>query len=104
MTENSDPFPEESHDLPEAVLLKLPPELARTLHQHSSQVGQSLANTILAILRSALELSASASEDNPLQPSPLQPSQPVRSIEERLNHLEAMLPRLETLEGKWMAF
>lgn len=103
MTENSDRFLEEPYnsDPPEAVLLELSPELSSLLHQRSLQLRQSPVEVILSVLRSALESPLVASNQFDL----LSPeSTTVRSIQDRLNQLEALLPRLEVLEGKWMAF
>jgi hypothetical protein len=100
MTENSEQFLAESHngDRTEAILLELPPGLARLLHQHRSQAGQSLAEAILAILQSALAQPAGTDSLNP------QSDSAIRLLEARLRDLESLLPRLERLEGKWIAF
>lgn len=109
MTENLDWFSHKDEDkqqdgsstLPEQlVMLELPPELATALQHYSQQLGQTQAEAISALLQSASGL---ASVSTPVSTSTAE-QQKWQSIETRLTQLEALIPRLEILEGKSSAF
>lgn len=98
---------------PTTVTLHLPADLTEMVQQHSQQVGQSPTEAILTLLRSALQLPLAGSGDSPAPSSPTYPTDPaapavspaiLRAIQSRLTQLEALLPRLEKLEGKSIAF
>lgn len=79
----------------QAVTLRLPGGLARAIQQRSQQWGKSPAEVILALLQSALDQSEPA--------APLPEGIKMDAIQTRLAALEALIPRLVQLEGKWMA-
>jgi DNA repair exonuclease SbcCD ATPase subunit len=84
----------------ETIMLELPPDLAQLLQQYSQRSGQPPAAVILAILKSALGRSATALDSG----KPDAALTTLHALEDRLAQLEALMPRLEVLEGKLLAF
>lgn len=83
------------------VTLQLPPDLVVALQQRIQQSGQSQAEVILALLRSACKLAATTDLEA-VAPAPVTPD--LQSLRARLTQLETLIPRLEVLEGKLIAF
>lgn len=118
MTENSDWFSQvdeaeehlaESTPTSEQILtLQLPPDLALALQRRCQQLGQTQAEVILALLRSAMQLPSAPAwqtvDQSELAANQLATQQEVHSLKARLSQLEELIPRLEALEGKWVAF
>lgn len=90
----------------QVVTLKLPPDLAQILLQRSGQVGQSQAEVIVSLLRAALGQTSTASPLGAATSTSeyLSTQQELHLLKARLGHLESLIPRLELLEGKWLAF
>lgn len=111
MTENADQFSEasnpddcyrESPGQESVVSLKLPADVSEKLQQYCQQSGKTQGEIILAILKSAFaKMTPEAFSSDPMM---LKMQQELRVLKSRLNELETCLPRLEALEGKWMAF
>jgi hypothetical protein len=95
-----DQFTSSSSDSAQLVTLNLPANLARLIQTRSQQLGQSDAEVILTLLQSAL---CTANPDNAEQTT-APDATTLKSLQTRLTALEAMIPRLVQLEGKWMAF
>ncbi|MBF2048257.1 MAG: hypothetical protein EDM05_66815 [Leptolyngbya sp. IPPAS B-1204] len=113
MTEDSDwsPIDKESiSSVPEhIVVLQLPADIAMALQQRCQQLGQTKAEVILTLLQSAISLFPTAdqqtgNQSNTSQASQLATQQDVQLLKARLSQLEEMIPRLEALEGKSIAF
>ncbi|MBF2074893.1 MAG: hypothetical protein IGS50_14185 [Synechococcales cyanobacterium C42_A2020_086] len=82
---------------PASITLHLSPDLAAALHRYSQQSGQSPAAAITGLLRSALQLTPSTSVPPAL-------IEEVQRLQDRLSQLEELIPKVEALEGKWLAF
>lgn len=115
MTENSEPFaPTDRDGIPQrkltsevseqSVTLQIPLDLMTFLQQRSQQLGQTPTEVILALLRAAAGLATKATAEHAATQSPLAAPQALQTLEARLAQLEALIPRLEVLEGKWNAF
>ena len=118
MTENLDWFSHKDEDeqqdgsstlSEQLVRLELPPELALALQHYSQQSGQTQTEVISALLQSASRLTSvstpagTSGQFNNVETSTAE-QQKWQSIETRLTQLEALIPRLEILEGKSRAF
>lgn len=84
------------------VTVQLPLDLANILQQRSGQVGQTPAEVIVSLLRLAVGLASVPVPLNSttLDPERLSTQQELQSLKTRLHQLEALIPRLERLEGK----
>lgn len=111
MAENADQFSEanktdecdgESTAQELVIALKLPADLKEKLQHYSQRSGKTQVEIILAVLKSAF--AGIAPEAPSADAVSLQMQQELRSLKVRLSELEALMPRLEKLEGKWMAF
>lgn len=102
----------------ETVTVKLPVDVLAALGQHGYQSEQTQTQIILEVLRSALGLPAA--ESHPSEAPALRPAPPtietaataasasllaeVEQLKIRLRQLEALIPKLEDLQGKSIAF
>jgi hypothetical protein len=82
------------------ITLQLPSVLAMALQERSRQSGQSQAEVILHLLQTACGLTATVAEPSAEQVT----RQELQALIERLRQLETLLPRLEIIEGKLIAF
>lgn len=112
MTENSDRFSDASETeehyresaLQELIVrLELPSDLAEKIQQCSQQSGETQVEVILAILKSTFA-EAVPEQSGVADAVPPQIQQEFRALKARLSQLEALMPRLDALEGKSMVF
>lgn len=106
----------------ETVTVKLPVDVLTALGQHGYQSEQTQTQIILEVLRSALGLESTTDSHLTNLPAPKAPAshlaQPtvetakaahvlmaeVEQLKIRLRQLEALIPKVEDLEGKLIAF
>lgn len=97
------------------VAIHLPSDVVAAIQQRMDQSGQSQAQIILHMLQSALDVEhppeAEAAIPKMTTPSPVHPAEPspdwinvFETVKARLQHLESLIPKLEDLEGKSIAF
>lgn len=95
---------EEGHEGGLLVTLQLPPDVAMALQQRIQQSGQPQTEVIVSLLRSACGLAATVSADRLEVVEAEQIALELQALRARLTDLEALIPRLESLEGKLIAF
>lgn len=114
MSENADWFlqadkaeAQEKGTLEQVLALKLPSDLAARLQTYSRKLGQTPAEAIVSLLRSALDPNTSGTSNDSEPSAPehsISTEQELQQLRFRLDQLEGLIPRLEFLEGKCMAF
>jgi hypothetical protein len=92
-----------------SVTVELPSDIATAIYQCSRQSGQTQAQVITEMLRSALRLDQnSEAEQIPDSDTRADMTTPlleqVQHLTDRLIKLESLVPKLEALEGKLLAF
>lgn len=112
----------------ETVTLELPVDILAALEQHVYQSGQTQTQAVLEVLRTALGLSQTTNsqvspQDRPeisatneltansanatqttTQTTLIALTKEVEQLKNRLHHLEALIPQVENLMGKSIAF
>jgi hypothetical protein len=75
------------------MTLALPPDLAAAIEQQHQHSGKPQEEILIDLLRQALSVSPTNSVNQELE-----------ELKQRLSLLEALIPRVENLEGKSIAF
>ena len=100
--------PRSAHLPQQTVTLQLPQELMQAIDQRMQQSGQTQMQIILEVLQGGLAqapytpLEASDSSLQTVEAS--QTAEEFEQLKQRVAILEALLPRMEVLEGKSIAF
>ncbi len=96
----------EQPDRSAVVTLNLPSDLALAIEEQRQQSGQPTIEVIVNLLRSALKLpdTPRGSAQTACEMAKTSTPEGLEAILERLAQVEALIPRLETLEGKSIAF
>jgi hypothetical protein len=97
-SDNLAPDPPTLPDRPVAV--ELPLAIAAAIAQRMEESGQTQAQIILEALQLLLSPAQVLSPDQPQSAEDAE----LRSLKQRLAHLETLIPRMTALEGKSIAF
>lgn len=103
MTQTPEPFSDqEAVQLTESLILSLPPELVAAIEQQMRQSGQTQTQVVLQALRLGLHFEPIPTAKPPTESIDLQ--QELAKLKGRLAELEFLVPKVEALEGKLIAF